>query len=153
MKAYADSNFFTRLYFPLPESHRAIALLEGLPNGHFLPISWLHRLEVRNAFELHVYQFQKGGQLPRISPELAAVAQGNFSDDLSRRQFIREVPSHLNEVTQISESLIQRHSATRGYRTYDLVHVAYALMLGCDSFWSFDKKANELAKCEGLITV
>ena len=37
-----------------------------------------------------------------------------------------------------------------GFRTYDLLHVATALLLECDTFWSFDIKATRLAKLEGL---
>jgi predicted nucleic acid-binding protein len=31
-----------------------------------------------------------------------------------------------------------------------VIHVASALVLGCDIFWSFDAKAKKLAKLEGL---
>ena len=34
----------------------------------------------------------------------------------------------------------------------DILHVASALLLGCDTFWSFDVKALKLAKLEGLKT-
>ena len=43
-----------------------------------------------------------------------------------------------------------RHTAARGFRTCDLLHVAQALILGCDTFWSSDEKANTLAALEGL---
>ncbi|MBI4024534.1 MAG: hypothetical protein HY360_06100 [Verrucomicrobia bacterium] len=33
-----------------------------------------------------------------------------------------------------------------------LLHVSAALLLGCDSFWSFDAKASKLAALEGLAT-
>jgi predicted nucleic acid-binding protein len=38
------------------------------------------------------------------------------------------------------------------FRTYDLFHVASALVLRCDTFWSFDAKARKLAQFEGLTT-
>jgi len=37
-----------------------------------------------------------------------------------------------------------------GFRTYDLLQVASALLLGCDTFWSFDGRARKLAKLEGM---
>jgi predicted nucleic acid-binding protein len=46
--------------------------------------------------------------------------------------------------------LSNRHTAKGGFRTYDILHVASALVLGCDTFWSFDAKAKKLAKLEGL---
>jgi hypothetical protein len=33
---------------------------------------------------------------------------------------------------------------------YDLIHVACALILNCDEFWSFDPKASKLASLKGL---
>ena len=49
-------------------------------------------------------------------------------------------------------TLAHRHTARHGFRTYDILHVATALLLGCDTFWSFDAKAKKLAKLEGLKT-
>ena len=54
------------------------------------------------------------------------------------------------ELAEKAEQLSLRHTARRGFRTYDLLHVASALLLGCDSFLSFDEKASQLAKLEGL---
>jgi predicted nucleic acid-binding protein len=48
------------------------------------------------------------------------------------------------------EELSLRRTARYGCRTYDLVHVASALLLGCDALWSFDTKATHLAQLEGL---
>jgi predicted nucleic acid-binding protein len=51
------------------------------------------------------------------------------------------------------ENLSLRHTARHGFRVYDLIHVASALLLGCDTFWSFDAKASRLAALEGLKTI
>jgi predicted nucleic acid-binding protein len=45
---------------------------------------------------------------------------------------------------------VHRHTIKRGFRAYDIMHVAAALLLGCDTFWSFDAKAKKLAELEGL---
>ena len=50
------------------------------------------------------------------------------------------------------EDLVHRHTARHGFRTYDILHVATALTLGCENFWSFDERANKLAALEGLQT-
>ena len=50
------------------------------------------------------------------------------------------------------EELALRHTARHGFRTYDLLHVASALTLGCDGFWTFDHRTRELAGLEGLKT-
>ena len=46
--------------------------------------------------------------------------------------------------------IARRHTARHGFRTYDLMHVASALLLGCRNFWSFDEKVRKLAALEGL---
>jgi predicted nucleic acid-binding protein len=48
------------------------------------------------------------------------------------------------------EETVARHTAKHGLRTYDILNVVSARLLGCDHFFSFDKKANKLAKIEGL---
>lgn len=44
-----------------------------------------------------------------------------------------------------------RMPQSHGFRTYDIIHVATALALGCDTFWSFDQKARKLANLQGLV--
>ena len=43
-----------------------------------------------------------------------------------------------------------RHTAKHGFLTYDMLHVASDLLLGCDTFWSFDIQVRKLAELEGL---
>ena len=46
--------------------------------------------------------------------------------------------------------LAERHSATLGTRSLDLMHVAAALILGADLFLSFDERQRKAAEAEGL---
>ncbi len=151
MKAYADTNFFSRLYLRLPDSEEAFALLENVKDtpGAPLPITWLHRLEVINALQLHVFSASRPGQV-RVTLEQAAAAQAIFRTDLEERAFLRLVPLELPGLERQFEELALRHTARSGFRTYDLIHVASALILNCDHFWSFDSKASKLASLEGL---
>jgi predicted nucleic acid-binding protein len=153
MKPYADSNFFTRVYLRLESgTSEANALLKLVALGNiFLPITRLHRLEVLNAFEMTAFQSAKQGQ-HRITRESAAIAQATFRDDCREQSFLRLCTPAEAAVDRQYEELALRHTAARGFRTYDLLHVAQALTLGCDTFWSFDEKANALAVGEGLAT-
>jgi len=153
MTPYADTNFFTRTYLELPESEDADNLLITAKAGESapLPITWLHRVETLNAFQLHVFLAQKAGQM-FISPEQAALAQANFQSDIANAQFLRIVAVPAQELEARFEDLSLRHTARHGFRTYDLLHVASALVLECDYFWSFDSKASKLASLEGLAT-
>jgi len=97
------------------------------------------------------YQSAKQGQ-HRITREAAAIAQATFRDDCREQSFLRLCTPVEVAVDRQYEELVLRHTAARGLRTCDLLHVAQALILGCDTFWSFDEKANSLAALEGLTT-
>lgn len=151
MKPYADTNFYTRFYLGLPEHREAVGLLEEARRSAaaLLPVTWLHRVELFNAFQLHVFAGRALGQ-SRVTPEQAAAAQANFCADLEAAEFLNQVTLPLAAVEKQFESLALRHTAKHGFRTYDLLHVSAALLLRCDAFWSFDPKALRLAALEGL---
>ncbi len=154
MKPYADSNFFTRIYFSLIDTPAATDLLEQarLQKAPPLPVTWLHQLEIVNAFELQVFGARQKVQ-SRVTPQQAAAAQASFRQDLGESEFLSFALLAGEAVHSAFENLSLRHTARHGFRTYDIVHVASALLLECDTFWSFDGKASRLAKLEGLDTI
>jgi predicted nucleic acid-binding protein len=153
MKPYPDTNFFTRLYLALPDSEEADALLDEARTGKAaaLPVTWLHRVETVNAFQLSVFVGRLPGQT-HVTPEQAASALAGFREDILTGAFFRATPLVLEKLEFECEALALRHTARHGFRTYDLLHVASALALQCDTFWSFDPKASKLARLEGLAT-
>ena len=46
--------------------------------------------------------------------------------------------------------LARRYGPTLGVRTLDSLHVACALELGADKFWTFDERQAKLAEAVGL---
>jgi len=153
MKPYADTNFFTRLYLNLPESGAARELLAlGLQQRfHKLPITWIHRLEIINALHLSVHVSRSIGQT-RVTQEQAAVAVATFHEDLNRGSFLRSAEIDALALEQHFGELSMRYTPRYGFRTYDIIHVANAELLGCDLFWSFDTRANKLATLQALKT-
>lgn len=151
MKPYADTNFFTRYYLEMAQSPLVAGLVERLERrgAPALPISWLHRMEFCNALQLFVFQSRAVGQ-KRVTPGQAAAALAVFRDDLQQRVLVRTVSLATVDLERQFEDLSLRHTAKHGFRTYDLLHVSAALLLGCDNFWSFDPKATRLAELEGL---
>jgi len=151
MTPYADTNFFTRVYLQMTGSAEADRLLLAASriSASPLPITWLHRVELLNAFQLHVYQARNADQ-PFVSAQQAALAHANFRDDAQRSEFLRPAVIPAIELERQFEEISLRRTARHGFRTYDLLHVASALLLECDTFWSFDAKATNLAKLEGL---
>jgi predicted nucleic acid-binding protein len=154
MKPYADTNFLTRCYLLTEEMPAPQSALEKLrAAGGCLPILWLHRLEVPNAFEQHVFAWRTLGQT-RVTPEMAAAAHARFEEDgANPASLLRMVVVSLPDLERQFHELSRRHTARHGFRTCDLLHVSSARLLDCDAFWSFDDRANKLAVLEGLKTL
>lgn len=150
MTPYADTNFFTRLYLQLADTSEALELVEQATRKKAspLPVTWLLRLELINAIQFHVFAGQTGQV--RVTPEQAAMALATFREDVSQAEFLRLTPVPFEDLERQFQEMSLRHTARHGFRTYDLLHVASALVLECDTFWSFDSKASKLAHLEGL---
>ena len=88
MNPYADTDFFTRVYLQLPDSAEADRLLLAASRSAAasLPLTWLHRVEIVNAFQLHVIQSRDAGQ-PFISTRQVAAAQTNAAATHEERIF------------------------------------------------------------------
>ena len=151
MTPYADTNLFIRVYLDLPGSAEADALLGSARSRETapLPVTWLLQAEATNAFEHCVY-LGRHPDHPTVTPEQAAIAHATFRDDIAAQGFLRPVRLPETLLARQIEELALRHTARHGFRTYDLLHVASALLLGCDAFWSFDERALKLARLEGL---
>ena len=151
MKAYADTNFLARLYLKQLGADDAIAQASEVIGGEIepLPMTWLLEIELTGALELYVWCGRQG-QHPRITPEQAAVAHGDFQSDLRDGLLYTPADLRARQLVRQSESLIRRHTAKNGHRTYDIIHTASALELQCDEFWTLDRRAAKLAEREGL---
>ncbi len=145
---YADTNFFTNILVEMPHRAEAETLLRSCREA--LPITWLHRLEAVNALQQCVYLSRQGAQQLRMTLELALTAEALFFDEVALGVWYRHTAVQIESIEEIFGDLSHRHTAKEGFRTYDILHVSSALALGCDTFWSFDKKAKRLARLEGL---
>ena len=153
MNIYCDANAFLKIYLTMPEKAVAEAFLDSGPAvGTWpLPVTDILRFEVFNAIERMVFESRASGQW-RVTPEIAMVAHGDFETDLTTGDRMRRVPLILADIETEFDTLVRRYTAVHGFRTYDVIHVASALKLGCKRFLSFDAKANSLAKLVGLKT-
>lgn len=154
MNTYVDANALVRYFLMTEGRETLIADLHSSrePDTFPLPVTQLLKCEVTNAIERMVFETRNGG-IPRISPELAMVAQESFASDLEEGVSFQFVPLTLTDIEREFDSLVRRHTAKHGFRTYDIIHVASALKLKCRRFLSFDAKANALARLAGLKTL
>lgn len=95
-----------------------------------------------------------------------ALAKQQFWGHLSAEQarqidarFVSDQSAGLWHETKLPElafelcaDLARRHGAKLGVRTLDSLHVACALELEAEQFWTFDERQKKLAKAEGLKT-
>ena len=140
MKSYADTGFVVSLYKAETTSAAAAATMKQLQPPIWL--SPLGELELHNAFQLAVFR----GDIDTAS---ALRKKQLFAEDLAKGIFlIRPVPAA--GLHQKAIELAERHSATLGTRSLDLMHVAAALILKADLFLSFDDRQRKAAELEGL---
>lgn len=141
MRAYADSSFVVALYLPQQSSARAIAFMERY--GQALPFTLWHRLEVRNAIRLAVFQ--------KVIDGVQARTQLNQLDiDLKEEALLAHTPVDWTDTLREAEKLGAAHNETVGCRSADLFHVAAAREAGCDTFLTLDQRQAALAKAAGL---
>lgn len=153
MKVFADTNFYTNLWLELSHKVEAASLYDRLLlSGGVLPITRLLRMELTNALQRLIYESRHGTQGIRISQESALATRASFDAELLDGDFFEWRVIAGDELEAAFETLAYRHTAKEGFRTYDILHVASALALGCDTFWSFDGRAKKLAKLEALRT-
>jgi predicted nucleic acid-binding protein len=140
LSTYADTSFFVSLYIPdvhSPEAERRMASR---------PVVWLtpfHVAEWTHAVEQQVFR--------RVASRTEA--------DQSYERFQQHRESSLWVEVALPESafdvcaqLARRHGARLGLRTLDTLHVAAALELKAERFWTFDERQKSLARTMGLRT-
>lgn len=140
MIPYADTGFVVSLYKVESTSARAAEVMQGLTATVWL--SPLVELELRNAFQLAVFRKEMGAGEATLKWKL-------FLEDSGRGVFaVRSVP--LLAWFALAGELSERHSASLGTRSLDLMHVAAAMLLGATSFLSFDDRQRKAGATEGL---
>jgi predicted nucleic acid-binding protein len=101
----------------------------------------LHLVEFTHAVEQNVFR-------RRVSVQSATRIYLEFEGD-RRAGLWREVGQP--ELTfAVSVDLARTHTAALGTRTLDTLHVACALELRAERFWTFDDRQAKLAKAVGL---
>jgi len=138
LSIYADSSFFVSHY--LQDSHRTEVerRMALLPQIWFTPFQ---RVELIHAIWQHVFRGY-------IAPtEAQAVLADVEQDCVSGVWVLVRQPEGTFDTC---ERLAHRHVSTLGVRTLDSLHVAAALELGAEVFWTFDQRQARLAEAAGL---
>lgn len=140
MSAYVDSSFLVSSYIPDAHSPSVDQRLAGAPRIYLTP---LNRAELAHAINQQVF-------LKRIPRSQLQLAWSDFERDCSAGLWIRVEFPH--SAWETSTGLARRYCPTLGVRTLDSLHVACALELKAERFWTFDERQARLAEAVGLDT-
>jgi predicted nucleic acid-binding protein len=140
LSAYLDASFVVSLYGPDGNLQSAANAVNA--TASLLLVSELCEMEAANAFRLRVFRKE-------ATPTEAQRSVESFDRDLiagvmQRRALPRATFDRAHRLS------IQQ-TAQLGIRGADLLHVAAALELGADAFFSFDIQQRKLATAVGLV--
>jgi predicted nucleic acid-binding protein len=140
VRAYADTSLLVSLYTRDSNSEAASGLFRELED--LVLITPFGEAEFVNSIELRVFRRD-------ISPTQAERSLREFQKDLDAGSFLagRPVPTEAYERAQL---ISRRYTRQLGVRGMDVIHVAIALELTAEIFFTFDKDQAKLAKRAGL---
>jgi predicted nucleic acid-binding protein len=130
---YPDTSLLLPLYLMDGRTHQAQQRMVQRPVVLFTPF---HRAELTNAIYQQVFRGQ-------ISTFEARIATSNF--DLDCKNGILQMVDLPERLFSDCAQMAERRVATLGVRTLDTLHVATALELKADRFWTFDPRQARLA--------
>lgn len=140
MTVYADSSFIVSAFVQCQHSASADILLRQQPLVYLTPFilaEWAHAL-AGQVFRGQMSSFEA----QRIDAEFTNERRSGLWLETA-------MPEHAFE---LCTELARRHGPKLGFRTLDSLHVACALELKAERFWTFDERQAKLAKAEGLKT-
>jgi len=137
---YADTSFFVSLYLTDRHTTEVERRLRSRPSLWMTPLhvaEWTHALE-QHAFRNAISRSEADRLLQRFQEHRA-------------QNLWRQAPLP-DRAFEVCEQLALRHAGRLGVRTLDTLHVASALELKAERFWTFDARQARLALAAGLKT-
>jgi predicted nucleic acid-binding protein len=150
LRAYADTSFLVKLISSEHGSEEAVAEYRRLhrPRLFYLP---LHALEVENAARQKAFRQRRSlasGERSRVAREKNAVLS-RLKWMVDGKQFV-EVAADWDDAVSRARALSEKHTESTGARSFDLLHIAFALELESELFFTADACQGRIAKAEGL---
>jgi len=123
--------------------HHSVESRERVLGVSSIPFTPLHLAEWTHAIAQHVFR-------RKLTPSEAHQMYLHLEADRSAGRWSEApLPEHAFD---LCADLARRHGPRLGVRTLDTLHVAIALQLKAEQFWTFDDRQAKLAKAEGLKT-
>lgn len=139
MTSCVDASFLFSLYVLDVNSAAASAKMKRavLP----LLLTEVGKIEILNAVALRLFRKE-------LQPAEAKKVYALFRQDIE--QGVVQIVPLPAAAYQQAEEIARRHTPLLGTRTLDVLHVAGALVLKADAFYTFDQKQAKLATAVGL---
>ena len=140
MSSYADTSFLVSLYGRDVNSRAAILLVQKeRPTFVVTPFGEAEFINIVFAVTARPKGWTTGE---------ARTIEQDFVQDLELGVWEREdLPA---QTWQRARELSRRHAPALGTRALDTIHVASALLLGAQDFYTFDRDQTRLARAAGL---
>jgi predicted nucleic acid-binding protein len=140
VSVYADTSFLVSLYVLDANSERAAASMKQAKFPVLL--TSLSELELTNAISLRLFRKE-------LAPSKIKVAHALVRKDLTDGVLL--VKPLATGIFERAMRMARRRTPQLGTRTLDVLHVASALELKAEMFYTFDRNQEKLAKTEGLL--
>ncbi len=140
MKLYIDSSVLVKLYYPEPESKAFSEWIKKQKQA--ILFTQFHELEMTNAFALKVFR-----------NEISDESFNAFRDIIEKDKaagILEVINPDWSEVLLEALKISKRNSPVIGSRSLDIIHVASADILNCDTFFTNDKRQLSAALAIGL---
>ena len=140
MNSYADTSFLVSLY--VLDANSALAATHMKQAKLPILLTSFGELELTNALSLRLFRRE-------LRPSKVKAARALIRKDLSDGVLLlKPLPEG---VFDRAMQMARGRTPQLGTRTLDLLHVASALKLQADTFYTFDRNQEKLARAEGLI--
>jgi len=140
LTVYVDSGILVKSYVYEENSDQAIALLEESSGG--IIYTCLHSIEIPNAICLK--RFRREITRAQMNASLKAL-----NSDLKQGYLFRP-DVEVSDLFDLARTYSLKYSAELGTRSLDILHVAHAMLLKCESFLSWDPRQSRLASAVGM---
>jgi predicted nucleic acid-binding protein len=138
LTVYVDSGFLVSLY--ITDLHSPQARKQVLAASR-ISLTPLHLAEWAHIVAQHLFR-------EKLTPSEARQAYFQLEADRSAGMWIEAAMPE--NVFEVCADLARRYGAKLGVRTLDSLHVASAVELKAERFWTFDERQAKLAKAVGL---
>lgn len=141
MVTFCDTSFLYSLYGNDAHSARAVAWVKQYSKA--IHLNHLTHFEFGNA--LRFSEFRKA-----IPAGTAAVYWAGFEAAIAQRRLV-VMTTNLADVVEEAKRVSSQRTLTGGHRSFDILHVASAIITNASQFLTFDDNQKKLAEAEGLV--